>query len=283
MRSTVLFLTLLGLLNAAQAQSGSSELPPIRTPNPPLDAKAVEALNRRIEITTGGQQLGELYDDLASEYGRSGLWKKAAELFVRAAEAHPEQSRYWMRAGVALLLADDRKAYEKWVQKMIEQFEGEKEDYCAVERVAKMCVLSTKLIGKREYVEALADQSVRDSDENPWHQYFPSTQAIVRYRLGKYPGAMAAAYHSNLINEKANSKDVTAINNAVLALCHIKRGDRAEARALLSQANRAMNEAFSDPDLVRIPGFWHDWMIAKLLYEEAVALLGEDSRTTRAR
>ena len=275
MRNIALVFTASVLLafTAGLAQDSSkSRLPQIKVPAPKLDTDAVARLTSKIEATDGGVQLGELYDDLASEYGRSGKWKEAADRFRHAAEADPEQSRYWMRCAVSLLLADDQKAYKTWVEKMIKQFEGS-DDYCAVERVAKMCTLSKTAIGKQEEIIKLAAESLRDSQGSSWAEYFPSTQGIVLYRFGKYHEALKALELSDQINAKAGSEDVTAINLAVRALCQIKQGKRAEAREILNSLQSKIQKTLADTELVRTPGYWHDWMFAKILYEEAIELL----------
>lgn len=267
--SILVLLILQGLCTPSISRAIENGLPPIVVKTPPLDTAAVAALTRRIESTIDGQESGELLDDRASEYGRSGLWQDAANDFRSAAEADPNESRYWMRHGVALLLARNVMQYGPWVEEMTRQFEGT-DDHYAIERVAKMCVLSKIPVGGKDDVLNLADLSVRRSQGKSWSEYFPSTQAIARYRFEDYKGAMEAALISDRINQESHSDDVTAINRAVVALCHIKQGNQEEAQKLLKQVNAQLREIFADSELVRTPGYWHDWMIAKILYDEAI-------------
>lgn len=252
-------------------------LPAVGVPNPPLDANAVARITKKISTTEDGKTLAALYEDLASEYGRSGRWKEAADHLRRASEENPKDSGHWMRCGVALLLAKDHKTYKSWVEKMAKQFAGS-ESYYAVEKVAKMCTLSRDAIGKKDDLTKLAATSVRNSKKSPWAAYFPSTQAIVHYRFGKYDDALKSVRHSDELNKRSLFKHVTAINLAVAALCRIKQGKPDEAIKSLKIVNMQLRRILADTQLVQRQGYWHDWMIAKLLYEEAVGLLEKKSR-----
>lgn len=259
-------------------------LKPVKAPVSRLDEETVAALTQRIEASNDANQAGSLYEDRANEYGRAGKWFEAAADFRKAAQADPFHSHYWMRGGVALLLAENPMAYQDLIDNMLKQFaDAESASPYDRERVAKMCVLSKRKIGKQEEVERMIDKAVSDTEGSSWAEYFPSTQAIVRYRYGKYKAALESIAESDRINDRAGSDDVTAINRAVEALCRAKLGETEQARAALLEANQRLREALAERDLVRDSGYWHDWMIAKLLHDEADALLKELKGTEAAR
>lgn len=278
MKAPCIVLVVLALAGFATAEpakvDGTSKYEPIVPPKSPLDRQAFDNLTRQIESTRDGQRIGALYDDRASEYGRAGKWSEAAADFDQARTADPAHSHYWMRGGVARLLAHDPMGYQGLIESMIEQFEGTDSIYES-ERLAKMCALSKRTVGKQAFVEGLIDQAVRESGESPWAEYFPSTQAIVLYRYGKYDKALEAVAASEEINETAKSQDVTAINAVVAALCHARLGNAEKARTALERGDKLLRQALSDRNLVRESGYWHDWMIAKLLHDEARQVLAE--------
>jgi len=253
------------------------ELAPIKLPMPNIDMDAITQLDVAIDRASADDELVNLYVTRAEAYASAQQWSKSALDFRRAAEITRTESRYWMRGGVMLLLAGDRMGYQAFIEYMIKTLKDTEFVY-AQERVAKMCVLPKDPIGERAFVEELVDKSVRDSADSPWAEYFPSTQALVRYRYEKYEQALNSIDDSNKINKTTNqSEDVTTINQLIEAMCHARLGNQDKAKDAFRSADERLRRELANPDLVRDGSFWHDWMIAKLLHDEARAVLAKKS------
>lgn len=270
---------LFALASAGRAQSDESSADtadrpalkrPFELPQAELDNDAVSELTRAIEANASEG----LYVKRSREFARAGQWSKAAADLRSAAEVGDSAMRR-MQAGICLLLAKDRMSYQPLVEDMLERFK-ESGSYYRTERTVKMCVLPTDPIVMRETAFEMIDRAVRASGSSPWAQYFPSTQAMVRYRYGKHSEALESIASSDRLNERIGpSQDVTAINRFLEALCRAKLGDRDKAQAAYDHGETILCEVFADPELIREHGFWTDFLIAELLRREADSVLAK--------
>ena len=165
--------------------------------------------------------------------------------------------------------------YEQLVQGMLKQF-GKATQKHVLEQTAKMSVLHKDTIGMRETIQERVDKAVVESADFELGQFHSATQALVRYRFGKYDAALESIAESNRRNQASGFKgEVWAMNRLVEAMCHSRRGDHDKAKVAFAKADFRLRERLADPDLMRESNFWHDWLICKLLHDECRTMLSK--------
>ena len=276
-----------GGVKAADDQPTSSDadaaaLSEIVLPKSDLDNARIEALDEAVEAAQRPQQKVAILKQRAVVYMRAQQWSQAARAYEQAANLQPEHSGYWMRAAVLLHMAKNAMLYDQYAQQMLDQFKATSNPYDG-ERTAKICWLPKQPVEKRELAEKLSDLSLKEG-WRPWGQFFHSTRALGHYRYEEYDEALEALAESNRLNATKSRPrdDLVAINHGLEALC-LARLDRIDdAQAALAKANKAIREAVKHPDLLYTTNYWHDWLIAKLMHEEARELIAKATKDNDA-
>ena len=89
------------------------------------------------------------------------------------------------------------------------------------------------------------------------------------YRNGKYQEAIEACETSRRLNEQQNIAVLTAANHAIEAMAHQKLGNSEKAIQSIAAAENEFDNNLPALGVVSLSGFWHDWLIARILYQEA--------------
>ena len=63
------------------------------------------------------------------------------------------------------------------------------------------------------------------------------------------------------------------MNRLIEAMCHTRRGDREKAQAAFDNADKLLRQTLANVEFVHDTYFWHDWLICKILYDEARSVL----------
>ena len=104
--------------------------------------------------------------------------------------------------------------------------------------------------------------------------YFQPCKALSEYRQGSFPEAVEWA-------EKALKNSAVfarAKGCAVLAMAQCRLGQKESARATLSEGNKLAQDISSN-QAVDLGDKWMDWLVARILLDEASQLVGNDSAT----
>ena len=246
----------------------AEQFSPIPLPASTPDQNRISALTAAIEGTADDSPTrAQLLKQRAMQYIRGNQWPEAAADFQSAARVQPDNTIHWMRAAVLLRLAGDETGYEQHMMEMVKRF-TDTDSAAHAERTAKLCALPKEPQGEQVTVERLADLGVQ-SGKGDGASFFPCARALVHYRYGEYDQAIAATRQSDRLNPGRRQHVVYAINRILEAVSQAKRGEINDAYRAMQQGSAALRQRLSNAEWLYGAFSWHDWMICKLLHDEA--------------
>jgi hypothetical protein len=227
----------------------------------------------------------EVFRALGDWNAMHGRWNEARDRFYQLRHAnriqHSESiSLDITRGAVAYIECNDLEGYEQFRQRNLETF-AKTVDPVAAERVVKNCLL---LPASEELIQALAPfaeltrNSLAGRDfAGPEREWWPAWRclslSLLEYRSGNW--ADAEIWSRRCIRYGAPASRSSAAQ-AVLAMTIFRAGRPAEARAELAQASEAVNQRFqTELKAFEENAHWFDWVLAKILLREAVAVVGK--------
>jgi len=179
------------------------------------------------------------------------------------------------RAASALLFIGDRDRYRLSCKAMLRQFADTQDPYDA-ERTAKAALFGDALPDDREQLARLAEVAVNKGHDAGGYVYFRFTRGLAAYRLGRYEEALNwldrsgidPTHRAQLAGEFALGASYDVLT--AMALCRTGRAD--EARKILATVIPTVNANYGlDTD----PGLRHDWLLCRILADEAEGLLAD--------
>ncbi len=101
--------------------------------------------------------------------------------------------------------------------------------------------------------------------------------SLWRYRTGDYQGAIELAGKA-LVGTNASMAH-RPVHEVIVAMASHQLGHHATARENLASARAAVERKFATSLVEGTggPGFWYDWLFARVLVKEATAMIGEGS------
>ncbi len=247
---------------------------PIELPREPLRTEVVEALDAAIE-DAGAEVHIRLFKHRAMRHARAGDWKKAAADFRAVVAQAPGQVNVAQQAAAAMLLGGERMTYEQFVTDFLAA-QAENTNRTVLEKKAKLCVLPPDPIGDEETVKGWIAAAVEEGENVQWSPYFTATQALALYRYGDFEDALLAIRETDrrhALTGGGNNDFLYTKTRLVEALCHAKAGDIEKAMAAFNKADHIIRPRMAELQTVLKGELWHDWMIAKILHDEACEVI----------
>jgi tetratricopeptide (TPR) repeat protein len=240
------------------------------------DAKAAftKALDLRPDHATAWNERGNLHANL-------GLWELASVDFARELEIRePEGTIRWFRLALLRLASGDTEGYAHLRDRMNSRFRGTLNRFSASEVVRASILKDDSEFDFRSLLD-LAKRLARTKGLTPFDQYL---LGIALYRAGDDAEAIASLRASLAVEEPAGNREMAY---PVMAMCHHRRGELAEARAALENAKNALErwthlrcEAIGnthwavDQGATAIwPIAWWDWVEFNVYFREATLLI----------
>ncbi len=200
--------------------------------------------------------------------GRQGKWREAADAAATLNKYQPDEY-YWLYNMSALSAAThDRPAYEQVCKRIPASFSETTNSYVAW-RLAEGCLLLPNSGADRRLVEQLATKAATLGSGDVGIGYFQACKALSEYREGGFAQAVEWAEQGRT-NSEAFAR---AEASAVLAMAQWRLGLQDAARATLNQGNKLASE-ISSTGAVDLGDGWLDWLIARILLDEATDLVG---------
>lgn len=241
-------------------------------------------------------EASEAYLRLGEWHLLAGQWQKATDYFANVALVLPKVdpsdsydiSIFVIPAAALLVKSNDLERYEVIRQRTIERFVNTASPVVA-EQVLKTTLLTPPDSGTLEAMRPLATlletalkeghPELDSGNPNDWWRNFRTSWcsfalALYRYREGDMEGA---AYWTNYALPIAGGHIPRETDLRCLrAMIAFRGGSPREARFLLEDAQRALEDHAAKPfELGGVADFWYDWVIARILYEEARTLVPE--------
>jgi tetratricopeptide (TPR) repeat protein len=210
-------------------------------------------------------------------------WKEAAARFnvlvqINQLDGWDACTLDYLRYGPTLIEQGDKDGYERFRQAAIDQFSSGK--YPFADRIVKISLLlpaNEKLLKSLAPLAGVTTQSIAtNADANAdiflaaWRSV---STALMEYRCGNFEKAAGWCQQSLSYPEHIAPRTATA--RIILAMSDQKLGKTNEARSQLEEAREIIENKFkSQLDLgTPMQGFWFDWVFARVLLNEAAALV----------
>ena len=211
---------------------------------------------------------------------RQRRWAEAADRYYALMEIdklEPWQvvTLDYQACGVLLAECGDRERYDRFCKAAIERFKSGT-DGDEAGRVLKTCLLFP--CGP-DVMEALAPMA-RAANERyrPAPMNWPVIYlALWEYRRGDF--AAVDRWCRGVISQTGESEVVTSTLRVIQAMADQKRGRAVEATEQLAFAQSTVERYFEHDQLPAFQqGYWYDWLFARILLREAVAMVQGEAR-----
>ncbi len=255
------------------------------------DYDEADQLMKEVLITQPTVEGAAVFRKLGQYHVLRSKWKEAAARFnvlsqIDQLDGWDDCTLDYLRYGPVLLEAGDTAGYEHFRQAAIARFNGAK--YPFADRIVKICLLlpaNDKLLKALAPQVDIAAQSIStnaDANTDIFQAAWRSVSlALMEYRRGNFE--KAADWCQQSLNYPENILPRTATARTLLAMSDQKLGKTAEARAQVQEARDIVDNKFqSDLDLGNpTQGFWFDWLFARILLNEATALIEGDPKAVQ--
>ena len=214
-----------------------------------------------------------------------GEWQPASERFaillrINQPEEIDTSSLDFSAQAPVLVLQRDVNAYDHLRREMIRRF-ADVAEARVDERILKNSLLipaDAKAIATLDPIAQYLTSYVQAmSPKNPsWTAWQSSALGLYHYRKGEF--AKGADYCNKCLEyfgPEGSASPRRAAASVILALCEFKSGKTDEAHTHFDAASQIIQKKFA-AGIERgdgIGGFWFDWLVAKILNDEAAALL----------
>jgi serine/threonine protein kinase/Tfp pilus assembly protein PilF len=200
---------------------------------------------------------------------RRGEWQKAAGDAIRAFENQPLSSGRYSLVAALLIKAEELSTYDKFCKRILMTF-GDSTNIFTADQVAKACLFIPSSAVDLNIVDGLADTAVTlgvtDHGAMP---FFEICKALSEYRLGRFSASAGWARRSIASNRKEAREDAYG----VLAMAHWRLGNHDEARAALANGNTLAPCTMPARVSEDTGDAWLHWLFARILLDEAAALI----------
>jgi hypothetical protein len=245
-------------------------------------------------------QVADVLQSLVTWNALRGRWPQASECFMMLLNADDPgrtkqiaDPRDLLVTGPVLVESGKTENYEHFREWAFDRF-GDNPDPLWIRRLLHVTLLTPAdkeflrrlepLKEKLEYTEfnprKLEDGWPREAAI--WRAF---VLALLEYRLGNFE--QSRAWAERAVAFRAFRKHMAAAIYPILAMARYRLDEADAAKADLKHARERINEAFS-PELPaafeplgRHQGFWWDWVIARILFREADALIEGNSGAQR--
>jgi serine/threonine protein kinase len=236
-----------------------------------------------IPVPEPNLEYAALFRTLGDWHSVHGRWKQAADRFAVLVQVNqPDDwditTLDYLRYGPLLLELGDLQEYERFRELAVAHY-AKTTNPLPAERVVKISLLTPadgKLLAELQPLEEIASKSLSAGDVDvslaAWRSF---SLALMEYRRGNYAGAEARCERAMACSDANASRDANL--KLVLAMTHIHVGKDDLARSELAQAREKIESRFNQGLEIGAgaEGFWFDWVFARVLLHEAVALIGE--------
>jgi serine/threonine protein kinase/tetratricopeptide (TPR) repeat protein len=250
-----------------------------------------DKLMSQISITQPTVEGAAVFRSLGEYHALQNQWKEANERFnvllqINQLDSWDVCTLDYLECGPVLIELGDTNGYERFRQAAVARFNGDNHPFA--DRIIKISLLLPADKKLMKTLESLAGETTQSFSTNTdvstdiflaaWRSV---SLALMEYRRGNY--AKAADLCQQCLNYPEYIAPRTATARVILAMSEWKLGKTDEARSELAQAREIIENKFKS-QLDRggpMQGFWFDWTFARILLDEATALIQGNPKTVR--
>ena len=245
-----------------------------------------------IPVVKPSLEASSVFAKLAEWNVQQGRWGQAADhmlklslaMQVDKSDMTDSATRLLLKIGPTLVAAGDMENYRRLVRQTIVRFSGT-ENPVAAEQVIKISIIAPMDMSTRNALKPLAEvvlQSIISSEpKTPQENYYVAWRAFAiawyKYRDGDYAGA--EEWGQRCLAYEDSTPTRLPMCHTLLAMADYQLGHEEDARFEWALSRAMLNTKFLE-GLGKIDdlgsekaGFWHDWVMAYLLQQEAKALI----------
>jgi serine/threonine protein kinase len=207
------------------------------------------------------------YNVFGGIHARRGLWNAALTNFSKVVEFMPSDHQASLRLAPLLLQTANIEGYQHHREGMIQKF-ASTTDPVVAERMAKACLLVPANAAELAAISRMVETSVAAGPDHKFWAYFQFVKGLVEYRQGHF--ANAREWLEKAFAQKSD-RYRTAQACLVLAMTLHALNKNDEARSTFAQATEMVETQLPNLQKGILDEQWFDWLIVRLLYEEARA------------
>jgi len=207
-------------------------------------------------------------------YGRRGVWRQAADDFANAYRLLPDVYT-GMRLAILLARIGEADRYRDHCTELLDRFGASSANIEADQALKMCCLLGPGPVGDSARLARLAEVAVSGDPAQPWYEWFLVTKGLYEYRAGRFDAAVKTcrASRPRIKAGSGNVDTLAAAVNAIEAMALHRSGDAGGTRRCLAEAKKLIDEKLSVLDGGDLGQWWHDRLVAQLLYREAESLI----------
>ena len=247
----------------------------------------------QISITQPTVEGAAVFRSLGEYYALQNQWQEAADRFnvllqINQLDSWDVCTLDYLECGPVLIELGDTNAYARFRQAAIARFTGGTHPFA--DRIIKISLLlpaDKKLMQSLKPLAEVTTQSFPTNADASTDVFLAAWRsvslALMEYRRGKY--VEAADLCQQCLNYPEYIAPRTATARVILAMSDQRLGKPEEARSELAQAREIIENKFKT-QMDRggpMQGFWFDWTFARILLDEATALIEGSSQAIRLR
>ena len=248
-----------------------------------------DQLMSEVSVTQPTVEGAAVFRALGEYHALRNQWKEATARFaslmqVNQLDGWDACTLDYLRYGPTLIEQGDKDGYERFRQAAIDHFSSGK--YPFADRIVKISLLlpaNEKLLKSLAPLAGVTTQSIATNEDANADIFVAAwrsvSTALMEYRRGNYE--KAAGWCQQSLNYPEHIAPRTATARIILAMADQKLGKTNEARSELADAREIIENKFKNPLDLGTPmqGFWFDWLFARILLDEATALVEGSPKT----
>ena len=242
-------------------------------------------------------EASDVFFRLASWRVLNGEWEKGAGQMLKFARAvqvdksdlTDETTRHMVCVAPALVVAGDMERYRRFAEDTIRHF-SQTDNSMAADHVLKICTVcpvdDAMLVRLKPFADLVKEYVVDAPIDWAWSEHQNSWRilevALFELRSGHFREAAEWARKSLGRSDATPSRIATSHIVLAMALHHLNRPGEAAGELA---CGAVLVDARLPEGLSRVgeygdtkSGFWHDWVTAKILLDEATGLISEPAR-----
>jgi serine/threonine protein kinase len=246
----------------------------------------------QIPVTEPSLEAAGVFRNLGDWNVTQGRWRQAVDSFLKMIQANQvdksdmtdDATRDLLRAGPTLVVVGDMGNYRRFVQATIARFAGTTNPVAA-EQVIKASLIvpcDPATIKSLEPLAQVVEQSVAGGNPPASNQIYmvawrTFALSLFEYRRGDFSNAVA--WDQRCLGYSDCRPTCVAMSHLLLAMAFCQIHQPKAARSELAEGRELVEPQFPN-GLGKIanlgsetPGFWNDWVMARILLEEATTLI----------
>ncbi len=227
--------------------------------------RAIIPLNEAVERDPSS---AKTYYDRGQWYAQYGHWEKAAMDLAEAIRLNPSDAYTTYQISSLYANRKERSVYRQHCEFLLDQW-SEIPNVIFADRAAMACLIHPDAVDDMSRVDKLIKVVQEQAATHQFGSWFYRGLGLHAYRSGKYQEAIAACETSRRLNEQQNIAVLTAANHAIEAMAYQKLCNAEKATQSVAAAKNEFDNNLPALGVASLSGFWHDWLTAHILYQEA--------------